>query len=364
MQFRFGMCAAPCVMALSVSLQSAQPVRAQTPEQFYAGKQVRFIIRSQPGGGYDQYARLLGRHIGKHIPGKPSIVPINMPGGGGIIAANHVALVAPKDGSILTIVSQGMPVDQALGLNKTLKADARSFGWVGNISNSNQLLVTWHTSKTKTLADARQRETMIGSTGAGSISTQLPALYNHVLGTKFKIIYGYPDGGDVNIAMERGELEGRSTNTWASYKAVTPHYISNKFISPIVQIGMRKEAGLEHVPLLREQDMSADDRAVVEFMSKAVTVGRPIATTPGVPPDRLAALRRAFDATLRDPEFKSDAEKARAEIDPMTGEELEAVINDIVGTPPAVVERVKAALEPKKEDAKKANVESKGGSGD
>ena len=354
------------VLAAGVGLSAATcctPVAAQSVEQFYAGKQVRFIIRSQAGGGYDQYARLLGRHIGRHIPGKPTVVPVNMPGGGGIIAANHVAVAAPRDGTILTIVSQGLPVDQALGLNTTLKADVRSFGWVGNISNSNQLLVTWQASATKTLADARNRETLVGSTGAGSISTQLPALYNNVLGTKFKIIYGYPDGGAINIAMERGELEGRSTNTWASYKAVTPHYVSGKTISPIVQIGMRKEAGLEHVPLLRELEMNASDKAVVELMSMAVTVGRPIGTTPGVPPERLTALRRAFDAALRDPEFIADAEKTRAEIDHMGGEELQALIEAIAATPRDVLDRVKIALEPKKEDARKTQTEFKGGGG-
>ncbi len=335
--------------------------QAQSPEQFYAGKQIKFIIRSQPGGGYDQYARLLARHMGRNIPGKPSIVPVNMPGGGGIVSANYVAHVAPRDGTILTMVSQGLPVDQALGLNKTLKVDVRTFNWIGNISYSNQLLVAWHTAKTKTLEEAKQQELTIGATGAGSISTQLPALYNHVLKTRFKIVYGYPDGGDVNIAMERGELEGRSTNTWASYKSVTPHYISNKWIFPIVQIGLRKEPELPDVPLLRDQPMSEEDLAVVEFMSKAVSVGRPVATTADTSPDRVNALRRAFDATLKDAAFIAEAEKQRAEIEPMSGEELTKIINELIATPPDVLARVKIALEPKKEDTKKTSIEGKGG---
>ncbi len=350
-----------CTAVIAVTGIEPLYAQTQTPEQFYTGKQVRFIIRSQPGGGYDQYARLVGRHIGRHIPGRPTVVPVNMPGGGGIVSANYVAHVAPKDGSILTIVSQGLPVDQALGLNKTLKVDVRSFNWIGNISYSNQLLVAWHTSKVKSLDDAKRLDLTIGATGAGSISTQLPALYNNVMKTRFKIIYGYPDGGDVNIAMERGELEGRSTNTWASYKSVTPHYISNKWIVPLVQIGMRKEPELPDVPLLRDQPMSADDKAVVEFMSKAVSVGRPVATTPETPADRVSVLRRAFDATLKDPQFISDAEKQRAEIEPMSGEELAGIINDLLATPPAVLDRVKLALQPRKEDTQKTNVESKGG---
>ncbi len=335
--------------------------QAQNPEQFYTGKQIKFIIRSHPGGGYDQYARFLGRHMGRHIPGKPSIVPVNMPGGGGIVSANYVAHVAPKDGTILTMVSQGLPVDQALGLNKTLKVDVRAFKWIGNISYSNQLLVAWHTAKIRTLEQAMQQELTIGATGAGSISTQLRALYNHVLKTRFKIVYGYPDGGDVNIAMERGELEGRSTNTWASYKSVTPHYIANKWIFPILQIGLRKEPGLPDVPLLRDQPMSDEDRAIVEFMSKAVSVGRPVATTPDTQADRVDTLRRAFDATLKDAAFIAEAEKQRAEIEPMSGVELTKIINDLIATPPDVLARVKIALEPKKDDAKKTSAEGKGG---
>jgi len=338
------------------------PVGAQGVEQFYAGKQLRFIIRSQAGGGYDQYARLLGRHIGRHIPGKPSVTPVNMPGGGGIVAINYVVNVAPKDGTILTMVSQGLPVDQALGLNKTLRADLRTLNWIGNISNSNQLLVAWHTAKTKTLEDARQMPLTIGATGAGSISTQLPSLYNHVLGTRFRIVYGYPDGGDINIAMERGELEGRSTNTWASYKAVSQHYIERRLILPLVQVGLRKERDLPDVPLLRDEPMSEENRAVVEFMSRAVSVGRPVATTQDVPADRVAALRRAFDAALRDPAFIAEAEKQRAEIEPMSGEELATIINELIATPPAVLERVKIAIEPRKGDAQKT-VRDSGGTG-
>ncbi len=149
-------------------------------------------------------------------------MPVNMPGGGGIRAANYVAKIAPQDGTILTIVSQGLPVDQALGLNPSFQADLRDFNWVGNMSSSNQVLVTWHTSPTKTLADLMTRETMIGSTQAGSISVQMPAVYNNIVGTKIRIIFGYPDGRDVNLAMERGEVEGRATNPWASYVAVDP----------------------------------------------------------------------------------------------------------------------------------------------
>ena len=325
----------------------SSPALADPVADFYKGKQISFVIRSGVGGGYDLYARVLGRHIGKHIPGNPQVIPINMPGGGGIKAANYVANVAPKDGTILTIQSQGLPVDQALGISEGLEADLRTFNWVGNMSSNNQVTVVWHTSKTKSWDDATKRETVIGTTGAGSISTQIPAIYNNVLGAKMKLVVGYADGADVNLAMERGEVEGRATNPWVSYKAVTPHLVQKKMITPIVQIGMTKEADLPDVPLMRDLATTPEQKAIVDFISRSVSVGRPIATTPGVPADRVAALRKAFDATLKDPEFLAEAEKQRMEIQSMTGQELEQLVNDILNAPADIKAKVKEAIVPK-----------------
>jgi tripartite-type tricarboxylate transporter receptor subunit TctC len=324
----------------------AAPAVADPIADFYRGKQIKFIIRSGVGGSYDSYSRLLGRHISKHIPGNPSIVPINMPGGGGIRAANYVAKVAPQDGTILTIVSQGLPVDQALGLNASFQADLRDFHWIGNISASNQVLVTWHTSPTKTLADLMRRETVIGSSQAGSISVQMPAVLNNIVGTKIRIVFGYPDGRAINLAMERGEVEGRATNPWASYIATDPHLVDNKLIVPIIQMGMQKDDDLPNVPLMRELAKDAAGQAVLDFMSRAVTFGRPIATTPGVPAERVAALRRAFELTLKDPDFIQEAKKQRAEILPMTGAALEVLVRDIIGSPLELRERVRLAIQP------------------
>ena len=326
--------------------------------EFYKGKQIQIIIRSGVGGGYDQYSRLLARHIGRHIPGNPTTLPVNMPGAGGITAANFVANRAPKDGTILSIVSQGLPVDQALGLNKSLQADMRAFNWVGNMSNSNQVTVVWHTSKTKSFEDAKKRETLIGATGAGSISVQMPAFYNAMLGTKFKIIFGYPDGRDIMLAMERGEVEARATNPWASYMAIDPDLFRDKKIIPIIQIGLAKEPDLPDVPLMRDLAKTPDEKLVLDYMSKAVAVGRPIATTPGAPKERVDALRRAFDATLKDPAFIKDAQQMRAEIAPMTGAELAQLVTDLIEAPQSVRDKIKAAMEPPK-DAKEIKVEGK-----
>ncbi len=323
------------------------PASADPVEDFYKGKQIKMIIRSGVGGGYDLYARVLGAHIGKHIPGNPTVLPINMPGGGGIKAANYVAVVAPKDGTILTMVSQGLAVDQALGINNGLEADLRDFNWVGNMSSHNQVTVAWHTSKIKTFADAQKQEMVMGCTGAGSISTQVPAIYNNVLGAKMKLVVGYPDGTDVNLAMERGEVEGRATNPWVSYKATTPHLVTEKKIIPIMQVGMEKEADLPDVPLLRDLARNPEEKQILDFISRSVSIGRPIATTPGVPADRVAALRKAFDATLQDPAFLADVEKQRMEIRGMSGEELAQLVKDIISTPAGIRDKVKSAIEAK-----------------
>ncbi len=325
----------------------ATPAVADPVADFYKGKQMNMIIRSGVGGGYDLYARVLARHIGKHIPGNPQVIPINMPGGGGIKAANYVAKVAPKDGTILTIQSQGLPVDQALDISQGLEADLRTFNWIGNMSSNNQVTVVWHTSKTKSWDDAMKRETVIGTTGAGSISTQIPAIYNNILGAKFRLVVGYADGADVNLAMERSEVEGRATNPWVSYKATTPHLVEKKWIKPIVQIGMTKEDDLSDVPLMRDLAKTPEQKAIVDFISRSVAVGRPIATTPGVPAERVAALRKAFDATMKDPEFLAETEKQRMEIQSMTGQELAQLVNDIIDAPADIKAKVKLAIVPK-----------------
>jgi tripartite-type tricarboxylate transporter receptor subunit TctC len=269
-----------------------------------------------------------------------------MSGGGGIKAAMYVAEQAPRDGTILTVVSQGLAVDQALGLNAAFKADLRDFNWIGNMSSANQVTVVWHTSKIKSFDDTLKQEAIIGSTGAGSISTQIPAIYNNVLGAKIKIVVGYPDGPDVNLAMARGEVDGRGTNPWASYVAMTPQLVADKQIVPIMQVGLKKDPNLPNVPLLLDYAKTPEQKQILDFMSRAVAVGRPIATTPGVPAERVAALRKAFDETLRDPAFIAEAERQHAEMMAMTGDELGQLIKGLIETPVGIRDKVREAIKP------------------
>jgi hypothetical protein len=255
-----------------------------------------------------------------------------------------MAEVAPKDGTVIGIVSQGLAVDQALGNSPQLKANLREFGWIANVVFSNQLLVTWHTSKTKTLEDARKRETTIGTTGAGSASVQYPSFYNAVLGTKFKIIFGYRSGGEIDLAMEREEVEGRGTNPYSSYMASRPTWILEKKIIPLVQAGLEKEPELPDVPLILDLPVAPADKPLLEFMARSSTVGRPLATTPGVPADRLAALRRAWELMIKDPEFIAAAEKENLLVRPQSAERIAEIVNGILDSPAEVRSKMKDAL--------------------
>jgi tripartite-type tricarboxylate transporter receptor subunit TctC len=341
---RFGGVAVAAALVLVAAPAMADPVA-----DFYKGKQIKFVVRTPTGGDYDQYTRLLARFMGKYIPGNPQLVAVNMPGGGGITAANYMAQVAPRDGTVIGIVSQGLAADQALGMSPQFKADLREFNWIANVVYSNQLLVVWKTSPTKTIDDAKKRVTTIGTTGAGSASVQYPAFYNNVLGTKFKIVFGYPGGQYIDLAMERGEVEGRGTSPYAGYMAAKPIWIPTRQIIPLIQAGLEKEPALPDVPLIVDQPVRAEDKPLLHFMAQSSAVGRPLATTPGVPRERVSALRTAFLATMKDPEFVAAAAHENLEFRPMTGDKLQEIIVGLLNAPQDVRDRMKAALEPKAE---------------
>ncbi|MBX9775569.1 MAG: hypothetical protein K2Y71_14380 [Xanthobacteraceae bacterium] len=319
----------------------------QSVADFYRGKQLRFVIRSEPGGGYDIYSRLIASHIVRHIPGNPTMVPQNMPGAGGLQAANFVGEIAPKDGTVLTMVSQALPMDQSLGFTPQFKADLSRFGWIGNLGDSNLLTYVWHASPTRTMDDAKRRETTLGGSGAGSVTTWLPLVYNNVLGTRFKVINGYKGANDVRIAMERGEVEGYAANPWNSLLSANPELVKQNKLTFLVQIGADKEKDLPNVPLLPELASNKDQREILDFISMAFAVGRPIATTPGVPPERLAALRKAFNDTVVDPEFIKAAAKVGAEIKPVYGDKMQRMVDAVVNAPQAIKDKVRAAMPPR-----------------
>jgi len=320
--------------------------------EFYRGRQIKIYIRAAPGGNYDIYSRLLGRYIARYLPGNPMVLPFNMPGGGGLVALNYVANVAPQDGTVLTMITPSFPMDQALGFDKNLKVDLRKLGWIGNMSDSSIIYFTKTSSATRTLADAQRRVTLVAATGNGSIVPQLVAVYNNMLRTRFKIIFGYPNGPDMTLAMERGEVEGRSTTNpqillgpGATTADVRAHF------NFIIQTGMKKLPGYEDVPLLRDLARNEDERRIFDFVSQAVAISRPVVTTPNVPAARVTALRRAFDAALADPGFLAEARRLELEIAPMSGEQVQALVETMLDTPPDVLAKIAKAVQVKSSEA-------------
>lgn len=325
----------------------AQGTQSSDVADFYRGKQMRIIVRSAPGGGFDLYSRLLAKFIVKHIPGNPTMVAQNMPAGGGIAAISYVGEVGPQDGTVITMIGQSLPLDQVLGYTPSFKQDLRTFHWIGNLSDSNLLTYAWRARGIQSMKDAYSREVLLGAAGAGDVSSWIPALYNKVLGTRFKIINGYDGGAAVKLAMERGEIDGFGANPLASLMSITPQYIEDNLITVLVQIGLRKEKALPDVPLLSDLARTDEQREVLEYITNAMSVGRPIGVGPGVPKDRVAALRKAFDATLVDPEFIAEAKKSRMDIGPMDGVTLQRLIDNVQGASPELRTKVRALMPPR-----------------
>jgi tripartite-type tricarboxylate transporter receptor subunit TctC len=321
----------------------AAPARAQqSVEDFYKGKNIDLYIGFTVGGGYDLYARLVGKYLGEHLPGKPRVIPKNMTGAGSRIAAGYVYSVAPKDGTALATADQSIPLEQATG-ESGINFDSAKFNWIGNPIVDNNVVVTWQSSPVKTVEDAKKTEVAIGATGFNT-SSQYPQVLNSMVGTKFKIILGYPGGAEINLAMENGEVGGRGSNSWSSWKASKPDWVRDRKLNVLAQIGLTKSPDLPDVPLLIDLAQNEEDRAAMRLVSAPPSVGRPLFTSPGVPAERVRALRQAFDATMKDPAFLDEAKKLNLDINPISGEELQKVVNDIIATPPAAVKRLASVL--------------------
>ena len=330
-------------LAALLVLAAPSPGAAQpSVESFYKDKRVRMLVGYGVGTGNDLYLRLLARHIGKYIPGKPTMVPENMPGAGGIVMFNHLYSVAPRDGSVLAHPSRSLVTEPLYG-NAQARYDAQKFGWLGSMNRDVATCIAWGKSGVKTIEDAKRREVAVGSTGASAESNYFPKLLNAVLGTKFKTVLGYPDSGAVGIAMERGELDGYCSFTWAAIKSARPQWLEHKQINVLLQLSMNKHPELPDVPLVADLATDEGSRQILTLAFGAQKMGRPVATTPGVPAERLAALRRAFDAVMQDADFREDAKRTGLEVEgPITGAEVDEVLGAIYATPKAVVQKYEA----------------------
>ena len=318
----------------------AAPARA---DDFYAGKTITISVHVGVGGTYDSYVRLLSRHFGRHVPGRPNVVVVNQVGAGGLLSFNHMARIASQDGTWMAQVTQSLIIHELTG-QPGMQASLGALKWIGNLSQSNNIAMTWANSKIRSLADARANDVKVGATGVGSNSAQLPALYNALLGTRFKLVIGYKSSAEMDLAAERGELDGRNVTAWPTFIAGLPHDTAQK-VGAIVQVGLRKDPALPDTPLLTDEVRGDPEKeAIARFMTVNWIMTRPIATGPGVPAERVEILRRAFDATLQDPEFLDEAARMNAEIDPMTGEAVQAAVAQVLSTPRDLVARVQSIL--------------------
>ena len=327
--------AVPAAAAVALAL-SASPAAAQAP--ILAGKTVTVVIGFGPGGGYDAWARVVARHLGKHLPGNPTVVPQNMPGGGSLNAANHIYAIAPKDGTMLAIIARDAALAPLTGVSGG-RFDPLKISWVGTPTTETNVCISTEKAKVKTFEDLLKQELIIGNTGVGTGTYSYPKALNGLLGTKFKLISGFPSSSDVFLAMERGEVDG-ICESLDSVIGKRPDWIASKKVNVLFQGGTEPNPTLKGVPFVVDLARTAGDRQAIEFLYAGQGIGRPFVAPPGLPPDRLKMLRDAFDATVTDPDFVSDAKRQMLDVEPEDGAHLEALIRKIYATPKPVVDRI------------------------
>jgi tripartite-type tricarboxylate transporter receptor subunit TctC len=331
----------------AIALALAAPAAADPVADFYKGKTVRVIIGYGEGGGYDLYGRLAAQHLGRVIPGNPTVIAQNMPGAGSKIAARHIYAAAPKDGTYIGVVSQAIANDAVIEGAVTKDFDVTKFAWLGRITSNVDLGVTLHGSAVKSFDDATKREVVIGGLAAGTNSVMVPRLLNAVAGTKFKIIHGYKGSAEVTLAAERGEVEAIAAIGLPGIKSTRPDWLTTRPMNVLYQVALKRHPELPNAPALGELGKTPDGNALLRFIASSSDVGRSLFVSPEVPPERLAALRKAFADMIADPEFKADAERRRIEVDPLPGDKVAEIIKETMATPRDIVDRVKQAMEAK-----------------
>jgi len=326
------------LLAAAFLVVAASSGRAQSPAEFYKGKTVDLYIGYSVGGAYDLYARMIARYMGRHIPGNPNVLPKNMEGAGSLRLANWLYNVAPKDGSAFGIIGRGTGFDPLLGNTKAV-FDATKFTWIGSANNEVSICVAWTGSGVTRFEDLLTKELVVGGTSSSADTDQFPKIVNGVLGTKMKVVTGYPGGNEVGLAMERGEVQGRCGWSWSSVKSTHQKWIEEKKFNILVQLALDKHPDLPDVPLVIDLAKSPEQRQILRLIFARQVMGRPFLAPPGVPPDRAAALRKAFMDTMTDKDFLADTEKAKMEINPVAGDKLEQLVKEIYATPKELADK-------------------------
>jgi tripartite-type tricarboxylate transporter receptor subunit TctC len=327
--------------AVALALGAASSAGAQA--SFYKGKTVDIYIGYSVGGGYDLYARMLARHIGKHIPGNPTVVPKNMEGAASLRLANWLAKAAPKDGTVFGTIGRGTAFDPLLGQAGAL-FKGTDFTWIGSANNEVSICASWQRSGVATFDDVFTKELVVGATGPSDDTAQFPKALNAVLGTKFKVVAGYPGGNDIVLAMERGEVQGRCGWSWSTVVSTHAAWLTERKINVLVQLGLEKHADLPNIPLVMDFATTEEQKQILQLIFARQVMGRPFLAPPGVPRDRADVLRQAFMETMNDRDFLADAGNAKLEIAPVSGDKVEALVRQVLDTPASVAAKAAAVL--------------------
>src|SRR3954471_4240750 len=341
MRFVLALCAS--LLCLPLFLAAEQAAYAQSVPDFYRGRTVTLLVGYSTGGGYDTYARILARHIGKHIPGSPTIVVQNAPGAGSMRAANTLYNVAPKDGSTFGMFGRGIALEPLIGTSPA-QFEATKFTWLGSGADEAAVVVIRAEAGIKTWADMLSKPFTVGGEGTGSDPDVYALMLKNVFGVKLKLVSGYPGTTEMALAIERGEVDGRASWSWSSLKSLKPDWIAQKKVVMPVQLNFARSPDLPDVPLIGEYAQSERQRQILKLVLSRQTMGRPFIAPPGIPADRAAALRAAFDATMKDPEFVAEANARGQEVNPVSGAALDALIAELYATPRDVVEETKKAI--------------------
>ena len=330
-------------VALAVAVAAALPAGAQGASNFYSGKSLTIYIAASPGGGYDSYGRLLGRHFSRHIPENPTVVVSNMPGAGGRKLANYLYNAAPKDGSAIGIMHHTTVYDAIFG-EKGVKYEANKYNWIGSLDSFTAIGFAWHTSGVKTIDDARKKQIALGATGVGSATYQYPTLVNAMLGTRFKVVTGYKGSTEIYHAIEQGELNGMMGTAWSQMKYQHTPWVKENKVNVFLQLALEKHPDLANVPLAIDLARNAEDKRVMRFVFTGLKFSRPFMAPPGTPEAQVLTLRTAFAATAGDPKLRADAERAKLNVKVLGGSELQKLVEELYAAPKETVQRARAAL--------------------
>jgi len=324
------------LLAAFLALAVVISARADEDADFYRGRSVTLFIGYSAGGGYDAYGRVLARHLGKHIPGGPSVVVQNMPGAGSLRCANFLYNLAPRDGTAIGHFSRGLAMEPLIGTSPT-QFDARRFGWLGSGTDEVSIFVTWHSSAVKSWDDALIKPFTVAGEGSGSDPDVFSAVLKNAFGARLKLVSGYPGSAEVALAIERGEVDGRVGWSWSSLKLLKPDWVAGQRVNFIVQLALNKSQELAQAPLILDFADTERKRQILRLVLSRQPMARPFAAPPGLPQDRLRALRKAFDATMADPEFLAEAKHRGLEVNPVSGSEIDRLVDELYSTPPDIV---------------------------